>query len=66
MVEQQERRELRLLLVMEHRMHREAVADPVAFALAMNAEDVFHANQYGIEWLDKKAQNIGYSNLMIR
>ncbi len=66
MVEQQERRELRLLLVMEHRMHREAVADPVTFALAMNAEHVFHVDQYGIEQLDKKAQNIAYSDLRTR
>ncbi len=66
MVEQQEGRELRPLLVMEHRMHREAVADPVTFALAMNAEHVFHVDQYGIERLDKKDQNIGYSNLMVR
>src|SRR5207302_4408440 len=66
MVEQQEGRELRPLLVMEHRMYREAVADSVAFALAMNAEDVFHAEQYGIEQLDKKAQNIAYSDLITR
>jgi hypothetical protein len=51
---------------MEHRMHREAIADPVAFALPMNAEDVFHVEQYGIEQLDKKAQNIAHSDLIIR
>jgi hypothetical protein len=38
----------------------------VAYALPMNAQDVFHADQYGIEWIDKKAQNIGYFNRMTR
>jgi hypothetical protein len=27
---------------MEHRVHGKAIADPVAFALTVNAEDVFH------------------------
>jgi len=48
MVEQQEGRELRPLLVMEHGMHRETVADPVAFALAMNAENVFHGSNMAL------------------
>jgi hypothetical protein len=49
MVEQDERRQLRALLIVEHGVHREAVADPVGFALAVDAEDVFHPFQMGAE-----------------
>jgi hypothetical protein len=41
-VEQQERRKLGMTPVVEHCVHREAVADPVPLGLAMDAEDVFH------------------------
>jgi hypothetical protein len=38
----------------------------VAFALAMNAEHVFHVDECGIEQLDKKAQNTAHSDLITR
>jgi hypothetical protein len=47
MVEQQERRKLGMTPVVEHCMDREAVADPVPFGLAMDAEEFFHASSMG-------------------
>jgi hypothetical protein len=43
MVEEQEGRKLGMTPVVEHGMHREAVAYPVPFGLAVDAKDVFHA-----------------------
>src|SRR2546423_1207041 len=54
MVEQDERRELRSLFVMEDGVHGKAVADPVAFALAVDAMDVFHPSQMGAEGPESK------------
>ena len=46
-VEQQERRKLGMALVIEHGVDRKAVADPVPLGLAVDAQDVFHASEYG-------------------
>jgi acyl CoA:acetate/3-ketoacid CoA transferase len=43
-VEEQEGRELGMTPVVEHGMHGKAVADPVPFGLAVDAEDVFHVS----------------------
>jgi hypothetical protein len=56
MVEQQERRKLRVALIVEHGVDGETVADPVPFGLAVDAEDVFHDCSMemlvsGIKWL---------------
>ena len=59
-IEQQKGRNLRVALVVEHGVDGEAVADPVPFGLAVNAEDVFHASQYGcVEYWDKE-ENEGH------
>jgi hypothetical protein len=48
MVEQKKRRKLGMTLVVEHCMHREAVADPVPFGLLVDTQDVFHAINMGL------------------
>jgi hypothetical protein len=41
-IEKKERRKFRVAPVVEHRVHREAVADPVPLGLLVYAENGFH------------------------
>ncbi len=56
MVQENEGREFRVLLVMEHGVHREAVSDPVPFAAAMDSNDVFHGSNVALNKAIKKVK----------